>query len=361
MTDTDSRSSRKKGAQRKRLPKDFEQLLEKGDLPALKAVFDTCDINARGGYAQGTALMLSPCPEEFARWLVAQGADLAAVDSYGNTALHAQARNRDGCVGVLIELGADVNAGTASGSAPLHAAVDAKNAAHVATLLAHGADVNARNLQHLTPLEYGLVRARNIDLASMATIARMLLDAGAIKSTESQSFVRKLGETFEFHRHDFSKDSLEAADHGLAMLYELFDVVSVPRRQMHDGKAPITVAATAWQGQYEELWSRLVPSRGPAATVQGEVIRIAGRIGHEIRGNGGVNWDRDFEMMARALCEHLRTGTPLSADELQKCEAVVRSVIKNQHGDVDRLAESAVAWVLNNREPVELTTPPYSR
>jgi hypothetical protein len=353
--------SKKRRAKSKRLPKDFEQLLETGDLAMLKAVFDTCDVNARGGYAKGTALMLRHCSGELARWLVAQGADLAAVDDYGNTALHAQARNRDGCVGVLIELGADVNAGTASSGSPLHAAVDAKNAIHVATLLAHGADVNARNRESLTPLEYGLQRSNNIHLEPMAKVARMLLDAGAIKSDACQRFVRRLGETFEFHRAGFNKDSLEGAGNGLAALYELFDVVPVPQRQIHDGEALITVDATTWQEQFEELWKLLVPSAGAAATVQGEVIRIAGRIGHEILDNGGVNWDADFGVMARALCEHLRTGTALPAGKQEECDAAVRSLIQHRDGDVNRLAEFAVAWVLVNPKPVALAKPRYSR
>lgn len=360
MIDT-NKSSQNKKTKRKRLPKDFERLLEKRDIAALKAVFDVCDANARGGYAKGTALMLRHCPEDFARWLVAQGADLAAIDDFGNTALHAQARNPGGCVEALIELGADVNAATAWSGAPLHAAVDAKRADHVATLLAHGANVNATNREGLTPLEFGLQRASNIDLKSMAKIARTLLGAGANKSAASRRFVEKLGETFEFHRASFNKDELPEASNALDALYDMFDVVPVPPRHLHDGKAPIRVNAVTWQTQYEELWKLLVPSQGAAATVQGEVIRITGRIGDEFRRNGGVNWDRDYERMARVLCEHFRSGIPLPAVQLDECDAAVRSVHKGRDGDIDKLAESAVAWVLLNPKLIELTKPAYSR
>ena len=45
----------------KKLPKDFQQLLQASplDLEAVKAVFARCAIDARGGYMQETALMMS--------------------------------------------------------------------------------------------------------------------------------------------------------------------------------------------------------------------------------------------------------------------------------------------------------------
>ena len=46
--------------------------------------------------------------------------------------------------------------------------------------------------------------------------------------------------------------------------------------------------------QYGELWDLLVPDSGQCRTLQGEVIRIAGRVGHEVYDNGGINWDRSF-------------------------------------------------------------------
>src|SRR5664279_2542604 len=81
-------------ATRKTLPKDFESLLEKGTMAELKAVFDVCEIDARGGYSKQTALAYDKCPDDLARWLVAQGADLSATDTWGNTPLHQRARSR---------------------------------------------------------------------------------------------------------------------------------------------------------------------------------------------------------------------------------------------------------------------------
>ena len=164
---------------KKLLPKGFATLLSKGDRPTLQAVFEECDVNARGGHGKYTALAFDECPDELARWLVANGADLNAADTRGNTPLHTRARSRRGRVDVLLELGADVNAPGASIGTPLHAAADSKNVENASKLLAHGADVDARNRDGLTPLELALQCCSNIDLEDMAPLARLLLEAGA--------------------------------------------------------------------------------------------------------------------------------------------------------------------------------------
>lgn len=87
-------------AKRKTLPTDFELLLERGTMAELKAVFDVCELNARGGYSKETALAFDKCPDDLARWLAAQGADLSATDTWGNTPLHSRARSRRSSIAV---------------------------------------------------------------------------------------------------------------------------------------------------------------------------------------------------------------------------------------------------------------------
>jgi len=141
---------------RKTLPKDFEFLLEKGTMAELQAVFEVCEIDARGGYGKQTALAFDKCPDDLARWLVAQGADLSATDTWGNTPLHQRARSRRSSIEVLLELGADVNSASSSIGTPLHAAANSHNATNASLLLHHGASANARNSEQLTPLELAL-------------------------------------------------------------------------------------------------------------------------------------------------------------------------------------------------------------
>ncbi|PKP86511.1 MAG: hypothetical protein CVT77_19450 [Alphaproteobacteria bacterium HGW-Alphaproteobacteria-16] len=369
-------------AKRKTLPKEFDALIEAGDLEALKAVFEICDINARGGYTKQTALAFRGCPEVLTRWLVERGADLEAADNYGETPLHAQAGYRDGGVGVLLDLGADVNSGEGSRGTPLHKAGDRGNVENARLLLAHGAHVDARNDRGQTPLVYALERCSNIQIVDRAAMAELLL--GAIEpppvpersivdrlfrrrsqaeprvTSEMKALVERIGTDFEFHRSGFNPDHVEEVSAALDHLYALFDVPAVPRRAMHDGTSPIIAKARRWQDQHQELWEMLVPSSGAASTVQGEVIRISGRISDEIDRNGGVNWDDNYRAMARAFVGHVESGTPLPPAMLKEAEAIV-TALKAGGGDTARLCELAVEWVGRNPKPIRLEKPDYDR
>jgi hypothetical protein len=179
-------------------------------------------------------------------------------------------------------------------------------------------------------------------------------------SPEMRGFVQRIGTDFEFHRSNFNPESVDATSAALEKLYVLFGVPPVPRRVMHDGAAPIVAKAATWEAQHHELWEQLVPSAGAARTVQGEVIRISGRIANEIDGNGGINWDADFRLMADALLTHLGSGKPLATAELREAATIVGEV-KRKFGDAQRLCQLAVEWVALNPVPVALPAPAYKR
>ena len=345
---------------KKRLPKTFEDSLKSGDLAELKAIFATHDLDARGGYANQTALAFNDCPDELARWLVAEGADLMATDTRGNTPLHTRSRHWQGRINVLLDLGADPNAGSASNATPLHAAAEGYHPANVRLLLDRGAQVDALNGSGLTPLELALRGCSNNQLIRMVPLAETLLAAGAQKTPRMKTFITALGQAFEFHRSNFNADSLDATVAALERLYVLFDVPPVQRRIVHDGVSPIVVPPAPWPEQHKALWDLLVPSSGSAATVQGEVIRISGRISIEIQDNGGANWDADYRKMAAAFPAHIQTGDPASPDAIDQATAIIAQ-LKSGVGDTDRLLELAVIWVQANPVPVPLPPPPYKR
>lgn len=345
---------------KKLLPKDFEEMLKEGDFLKLTSVFEICDINARGGYAKQTALAFDLCTDEFTRWLVANDADLSAADTWGNTPLHARTRSRRGSILALIELGADVNSGNASIGTPLHAAADSYNVPNARLLIEGGAQVDALNKEGYTPLELALQRCTNVNIEKMASLAELFLAKGASITPRMKGFVEEIGKRFEFHRSGFKPEMVDSASAALDRLYATFDARPVPHRMLHDGKSPIVVEAGTWQDQHQALWELLVPSAGHAATVQGEVIRISGRIAHELDGTGGVNWDADFRKMADAFLEHLQKGNSLSSSDLAAAGDLIASV-KSKSGDVGRLAEMAVAWVLQNPIPINLDRPAYKR
>lgn len=345
---------------RKTLPKDFEDLLKAGDLTRLKAVYDLCEPDAHGGLWKTTALGFDECPDELAQWLVAQGANPSLAGDYGRTPLHLRARSYKGRIQGLLDVGADPNAGEGVNETPLHYAADSGNDTNVSLLLKHGAKVDALNGNDDTPLEYALARGSNAGLEQLAKIADLLIAAGARRSDQMREDVRKLGKNFEFHRARFNPKSLPAADAALQRLYKIFAVAPVEERAMHDGVSPIAVDGATWEDRHQQLWELLVPSQGAAATVQGEIVRIAGKITHELDGNGGGNWDNDYRKMADAFLVHVGSGSPLPPQRLAEAGRVVAEA-KRKGDDPWRLAQLAVEWVALNPDPVPLPTPTYTR
>lgn len=352
---------------RKTLPKDLGALMdaavESGDSAAVHAALEGCELDARGGYAKGTPLMMRECSPQLAKWVVERGTDVNAGDTYGNTALHRSAGapfNYRLSPADLIELGADVTQQTSSGLTPLHSAADSANVAAVEVLLSHGVDVNATDGNGLTPLEYALLRVSNVALVRMVPTVAALLEAGAKKSDKARQLTTVASERFEFHRAGFNADLVEETAAAAQALCSLMSAEPAPRRKMHDGTSPIEVPPGRWQDQHAELWDLLVPSSGPCATLQGEVVRIAGRIGGELSRNGGGNWDADYRAMATAFCEHIASHNAVPAPAVAECRQTVKRLLQDHDGS-RLLAELAVEWVKLNPKPVPLAAPSYSR
>ena len=179
-----------------------------------------------------------------------------------------------------------------------------------------------------------------------------------------QDNITRIGENFEFHRENFNKDYLQETDEALSKLYEIYNVPPVKKRIMHDGVSPIVLSGTTWQKQFEELWELLVPSKGFAKTVQGEVVRIAGKVRDEIYRNGGGNWNVDFKKMLDAFLLYLASNNALSFDELEKLNILAQDIRKNGDAETDELnylCQLATKWVLLNPTPILLDKPNYKR
>ncbi|MCY7083605.1 ankyrin repeat domain-containing protein [Streptococcus oralis] len=347
------------------LPKEFKDLMDEGNIEALKAVYDHCELTAHDGrFSLCTPLHMGGVPDELVIWLVEKGLDINIPDYYGATPLYRQAILGRDTVKLLCELGADIEKPNRYGDTPLHMAAEFFHPKTVKFLINKGANVNVENDMGRTPLASVLMVCRGIYIAQTAEIASMLLEAGAKKTSAMKEKVENIGKDFEFHRESIHPDYIEAADKGLTKLYELFDVKPVEKRITHDGVSPIKLVEGSWEEQYEELWSFLIPSSGPAKTVQGEVIRIPGRVRDELDRNGGVNWDRDYRKMLQALPQYLSLGIPLSDQELEETKELIAQVHGKDFDDeprLDRLCQLAIAWIKQNPEPLLLEKTSYKR
>ncbi|MFJ2621284.1 ankyrin repeat domain-containing protein [Glutamicibacter sp. NPDC087344] len=352
-------------AKRKTLPKNFEEMLGTASLDELKAVFNKCLLDARGGYNKCTALGFVDCPDALVTWLVEQGLEVDAEDTYGATALWQRARwGRTEQLPLLVALGAGINKPRSGGVTPLHAAAEGGHVEAARILLDAGAQRQPlTDGTRQTPLHYALSCTSNAQIPGTAQIAQLLLAEGEPVTVPMQEEVTRIGKSFEQFRESFNPDYLEQTDAALHRLYELFDVTPVSPRLTYDGHSPIILADGPWQKQHEQLWELLVPASGVATTVQGEVIRVSGRIANEILGNGSINWDKDFRAMADAVLGYVNQGQALPPALLSAARDSAKSVRSGTADDrqVYRLSELAVAWVRLNPTPISLEQVAYRR
>lgn len=136
----------------------------------------------------------------------------------------------------------------------------------------------------------------------------------------------------------------------------------------HDGVSPIIFTkgkdAMEKDAQFRYLWDFLVPISGRAQTAQGEVIRIAGRIDHEIMNNGGLNWDKNYTKMLETFFEYMSLGNPLenNAETAKRISSALiecaRKRICDEHMCAE-LCECAVDWVQQNPNIMALLKADY--
>lgn len=110
------------------------------------------------------------------KFLVSKGADVNKADSQGWTPLQSAARQRrDGMIKLLIELGADVNAGEPT---PLVAALMRDHVPSIKVLLEHGADMEKPGQEGFRPLPLAIAEDKY-------EAAKALMEAGADVNTPS--------------------------------------------------------------------------------------------------------------------------------------------------------------------------------
>ncbi len=349
---------------RKKLPKDFEERLQTASVDSLKTVFDRCAVDATGGYRKETAIGYADCPDELIVWLSQQGLDVDTPDGFGATPLWGRARfGHAEQLRLLVSLGADLERVGGSRGSPLFSAAESHHVEAVRVLVDLGANVNTTALgdRTLTPLMAGLQRTANATITQMTEIAKLLIGNGALVTDDMRAAVRRIGEAFEFGRANFNPELLPQTDAALHELYGLFEVEPVGARRQHDGVSPISVPEGDLADQHDALWQLLVPSMGPAATVQGELIRVTGKVAREIFGNACANWGSDYRSVVDAIPKYLAMGTPLPDDQLKHAQQLARVVRTGNadHEELPALSALAITWIRVNPTPLPLSTPAY--
>ncbi len=356
-------------AKRKVLPENFRKIVEKGDLQKFANVFEECEIDARleRGKSTANAFSISGLNVKQARFLIENGFNLNSDCGFGYPAIAFQADNR-AILKLLLEYRANINCvvDVSKGSALFYAA-NTNNIKAVKNLLEFGASVTARNSSFSKSylLDEILSTCTTEQLIDRVAISKMLLEAGAKPSKETTEYVKAILETFEEEKENIKKDEVKKYIKAEKELSELFGV-EIP--DLNAAKLPpielpkIEVTSTNWWEQYNELWAILVPERGPSNTIQGEIIRIVGKISYELLDNGGANWDREFVKMARALEKYLTIEDDKDAETANAAIALANKISKrSSETDIIKLSELAVKWVLANPNAIYLEKVDYKR
>mgnify|MGYP002709760678 FL=1 len=360
---------------RKTLPADIEQIIASGDVEAVARAVERCEI---GAYLRGSAyeprLMHFPASEEITDFLLARGEDINSRDRYQRTPIHARVRSR--CldqIPMLIARGGDINARDTSDQTALFDVVERFPVVDVSRMMSWGADplvvADSRVYGKATLMEYALRQESLFDAPRALPVMRLLLSLGAPVGERVPVALRLMDRmrcTFVTHGlpDHLSQSRVDEASAALSELCALFGV-----EQREAQPAPVvgerleldpSVPALR---QHGELWDLLVPDSGQCQTLQGEVIRIAGRVGHEVYDNGGINWDRSFGKLLDQYLSVVRSGLPMPPDSVARAEAAVASLKSRSMSDqaVDDITELAVAWVRLNPVLVELDLPDVGR
>lgn len=204
-----------------------------------------------------------------------------------------------------------------------------------------------------------LEKANNCDIITISKLSKIKFNKGLkIITPRMKKTVRKIGERFEFYRDSFSKELIQEASLALEELYKIYGVEPVPRRDVNN-ITKITVKSQTWQEQHEELWQMLVPGQGAASTIQGELIRIIGKVFCEIYDNGGCNWDDEYEKMLESISEYVLKGKSSNNDKIIECAQNIN--INSDEQELELLNQLIVEWVLENPEPIKLNEVKYNR
>lgn len=351
-------------AKKKKLVDNFQEIINSGDFEAFTSVFEKCEITATGrGKTTCNAFSYRNLTPEHIQFLIDNGLEVNGDCGFGYPPVAFHAANKEN-LKCLLKNGADIDyiAVFYRGSA-LAKACSTLDVEAVKNLLEENASIDVSgDIDGKTLLDTTLAHCDNIYIPKALAISKMLLNAGVLMTDKTIGYVQKIGERFEFFRDNISKDIVDELSTALDELYELFDVAPVAPRIMHNGTTQISVKGKRWQEQYDELWNMLVPGKGKAQTVQGEMIRIVGRVTNEILDNGGINWDDDYREMLHTLSRFLNLNKALETELMEEVACITQHItVSADKKTLYRLTEIVVKWVLANPEPILLSEVNYER
>jgi hypothetical protein len=272
------------------------------------------------------------------------------VDRFGRTPLWDAAFGGDPAkVKSNLEAGANPNWGDNEGYTPLYIASQQGCLEVVDLLLGNGADPNLVDCNGMGPLYVATLEGSKVRGTDRhVAIVELLLRNGADPDYPNRWGVAP--------RRWANTDALQA----LFAKAQVQTGEARPKTRRAEPPPRKVPKSDWWKAEHQRLWDELVPPRGAASTVQGEVIRIVGKLTREAYTNGNINWSEGHALLWQFIARTLDDAETFSPEERARITDWVRAIIRDhERPDVSgdgspyyRVGEKAVAWVLAHPEPI---------
>ena len=116
-----------------------------------------------------------------------------------------------------------------------------------------------------------------------------------------------------------------------------------------------------YQSEYDALYQRFVPTSGHADTLQGELVRLIGKLADEFYRNGNINWNDDYRQMVRCLVAVLSQhfDNPLDKDAIDIYSQQIISAGEtgicyylDAEDQYDKMTDYVVCYCQDNPQPI---------
>lgn len=103
-----------------------------------------------------------------------------------------------------------------------------------------------------------------------------------------------------------------------------------------------------WKKEHSRLWNELVPDSGQADTLQGELVRMVGKLIDQAYRNGNCNWDDEHEKMWRFIATTISKSSIFSLQEQSLINDKVEEIIRDEERP-DVSGDGSTYYIINEK------------
>jgi len=121
-----------------------------------------------------------------------------------------------------------------------------------------------------------------------------------------------------------------------------------------------------WKDEHKRLWDALVPEKEPPDTLQGELIKIIGKLVAQAYQKRNENWCKDYEKMFRYVSIKISDDPIFSKEDQFLIKDKIEEIIHNKDqpdlsGDGSPyyiVHQKVIDWCMANPEPIPYSAEP---